>query len=56
MEMVKEKISDYAYISLREDSNSNEKNMHFLNNDGKLLKVLNIETRVSDFWKSVLKL
>lgn len=54
--MVKEKISDYAYISLREDSNSNEKNMHFLNNDGKLLKVLNIETRVSDFWKSVLKL
>ena len=54
--MVKEKISDYAYISLREDSNSNEKNMHFLNNDGKLLRVLNIETRVSDFWKSVLKL
>lgn len=53
---VKEKLCDAAYISLRDDFTFEGENKHFLNSEGKLSKVLNMEKRIADFEEAVRRL
>lgn len=53
---IKDKLSHLAYISLRNESTSELENKYFLNNDGNLLRIMNMEKRENEFYDAVRKL
>lgn len=50
---VRSKLSQWAYVSLRNENNFELTNKYFLNNSGKMLRVLNMDKRMSEFHSAV---